>query len=48
MATEVKDILNDTFTARAEANMEDSEAEEVKEPDGLLDGDSANKKTNKK
>ena len=47
IATEIKDILNDVFTARAELSMEDSKEEEVKEPEGLLDGDSANKKSEK-
>jgi len=39
MATHLKDLLNDLLTARAESNMEKSKEDEVKEPEGLLDGD---------
>ena len=39
MATHLKDLINDLLTSRAETNMEKSKAEEVEEPDSLLDGD---------
>ena len=45
MATHLKDLINDLLTARAETNQEKESAnkEEVKEPEGYLDGKTANK-----
>jgi hypothetical protein len=43
IADNIAGILNDIFTARAESNMEDSEEKPIKEPEGMLDGDTANK-----
>ena len=46
MANNFKEILNDIFVQRAEDNQEqpDSGGIQPKEPEGLLDGDTANKK----
>jgi len=43
IADTLSSILNDIFTARAENNMETSEPDKMKEPKGVLDGETANK-----
>ena len=45
IADTISGILNDIFTARAEYDMEKSKDDEVKEPKGVLDGETANKNT---